>query len=107
MSITKEEIIAKYVKRYGKKAEDMLNWLGKEKIFIDAMATELGQQILSSHIDMANDSFNNFRNSIPDNEDITKLNTKTIIALAEYNTCVKIVTRVSKRIAEYKKAEVT
>jgi len=105
--LTKEEIIEKYVKRYGKKAEDMLNWIGKEKIFIDAISTELGQEILSSHIDMAKNSLDRFCSLLPDNEDIDKLNTKTIIALAEHNAYVNIVRRVSKRIAAYNEAKLT
>jgi hypothetical protein len=104
--LTKEEIIQLYVKKYGKNAQDVLNWLGREQPFITAIETELGQEIMSSHIDMANESFNRFRSLIPENEDITKLNAKTIIALAEYNTCLRIIQKVTARINKFNKTKI-
>ena len=105
MSLTKEEIIQLYIKKYGKKAQDVINWLSRESKFIDAIETEVGQEIMSSHVDMANESFNRFRSLIPENEDITKLDVKTIIALAEYNVCLKIINKVTTRINNYYKTK--
>lgn len=100
----KDEIIAKYVAKYGKQnAQSILNWLGKQRSFIEAISTELGQEIMSIHIDAADESFNKLRSLLSKVEDITKLNVKTILAQAEYNVCLKLITDVQGRINKYNK----
>jgi len=105
----RDEIVNIYLKKFGntasgrKKTENMINYLAKEQNFIDAISTELGQQIMKSHIDLADEAFDKFMSLLPKNETIDKLNTETIIALAEYNSYVKIIGRIQDRINEFNK----
>ena len=100
-------IVEMYLKKFGNtergraKTQDMINYLAKEEFFIEAISTEVGQHIMKSHIDLADEAFDRFRSSLPTNEDINKLNTKTIIALAEYNAHISIIRRVSERIKKF------
>ena len=76
-----DAVIQKYIKKYGRKgAADALNFLGKNKEFIEAISTDLGQEIMSMHIDIAEESFNKLRLLLSDVNDIGKLDFNTIEA---------------------------
>jgi hypothetical protein len=104
MPLSEEEIIQKYIKRYGRnKTPGILNMLGKERPFIEAISTDLGREIMSSHIDMAEESFNKIRSLLAEVENPNQLDAKTMIAQAEYNVCLKIIQKIQARINKFKK----
>ena len=102
--MTKEEIIAAYIKKHGKnQASNVLNWIAKTEPFIEAISTELGQQIMSVHIDRADRCFYDYHNLLDAETDISKLSIKTILARAEYNVSIKIIHDVQTIINKYHK----
>ncbi|MCK5612187.1 hypothetical protein KAR91_60505, partial [Candidatus Pacearchaeota archaeon] len=104
--LTNEEVIALYVQKYGKGAKNVINWLAKEQHFVDAISTELGQQVMSAHTDRAAKCFDAYHSALATEDDISKLSMETVMARAEYNVCLKIIADVQARINKYNKTRI-
>ena len=101
------DILAAYILKYGKdKAPSVIRWLAKEEGFIDAISSPQGQEIMSIHIDAADEAFIRYHEALSTSTDMSNLNIQTIMAHAEYQVSLKIIKKVSARIATFKKRQI-
>lgn len=92
------DVIDGFIKKHRVKANRILTVLGQNKEFIDALNTNVGQELLKDLIEMAEIKLNTLLEM-----DIDKTKEKFMVARADYKAIINLLNRFQGKLAIYAK----